>query len=97
MEKGLLTGAEAGRSTSWRLDCAHHIYVTFDHNSAKTWIEEYRFGGLNPGKDWGILKIDSRGITQQVFRDPCSNDGYILEANRVEKAYLELVERIGRN
>jgi hypothetical protein len=96
MEKGLLTGAEAGRSTSQRSDCAHHIYVTFDHNSAKTWTEENRFGGLNPGKDWGILKIDSSGITQRLLRDPCSIDGYILEAKRVEQVYLELVERIGR-
>ncbi len=95
-EKGLLTGAEAGRSTSQRLDCDHHIYVTFDHRAAKTWIEQNRFGGLNPGKDWGILKIDSRGISQRVFRDPCSIDGFILESKRVEKAYLELVERIER-
>jgi len=47
-DKGLLTGAEAGRSTSRRLDCADHIYVTFDYNSAKTWIEEYRLSELNP-------------------------------------------------
>jgi hypothetical protein len=92
LENGLLTGGLAGRSTSKRKDCESYIYVSFDLESARKWAEGHLLGKTNPGQEWGIIQIDSLGLARQVFRDPASSTGYILEDKRVANMFLKLAE-----
>jgi len=89
LKKDLVTGFEAGKSTSTRKACANYIYVSFDLASARKWAQRQLLGKTNPDQDWGIIRIDSLGLGR-VFRDPESSTGFMLEDKRVAKGFLRL-------
>jgi hypothetical protein len=93
LEKDLVTGGLAGRSTSKRKDCEGYIYVSFDLDSARKWASGHLLGKSHPGQEWGVIEIDSRALTGRVFRDPASSAGYMLEDKRVPKRFLSLTEK----
>jgi hypothetical protein len=92
LKDGLRTGALAGRSTSKRKDCESHIYVSLDLESARKWAEGRLLGKTNPGQEWGLIMLDARGLTGQLFRDPASSTGYMLEDKHVPAIFLRLAE-----
>jgi hypothetical protein len=92
-ERGLLRGADAGRSTTGRPDAALHIHVCFSLDDATRWAEGDLLGKRHPGQEWVTFRIDRRGIAGKVYRDPASQTGYILEARSVAKDFLEVVRR----
>jgi hypothetical protein len=62
LQRGLMRGADAGRSTTERPDAAQRIHVAFDRESAEEWTEKNMLGKHNPGGAWVLFQIDRRGI-----------------------------------
>jgi len=90
--RGLLTGTVAGKSTTLRKECANAIYVSLEEGHAREWAYENAFGHLRPGETWALFRIQGKGLTKGVFRDPASETGWILEDEWVDPVFLEHME-----
>jgi hypothetical protein len=90
---GLLSGAEAGRSTTGRSDAGQRLHVTFDVEEAAAWASDKLLGRHHPAGEWVMFEIDGRGIAGKVLRDPASQTGYLLESGAVGAEFLSVVRR----
>jgi hypothetical protein len=88
--RGLLTGQEAGRSTTNRRSCRNAIYVSLTEQAARKWAQGSLLGKLHLSSTWIIFRIDSAGLTKSIYRDPASQTGYILEDTSVSNTYLDV-------
>jgi hypothetical protein len=91
--KGLCTGAAVDCSTSGRQDCTDYIYVSLDKETAREWAAKERLGNRHPGKEWALMRIDTRALAGQMFRDPASATAWILEDKNVPAGDVLLIER----
>jgi hypothetical protein len=93
LRRGLLRGADAGRSTAGRPDAGQRVHLTFSPEDAIKWAEADLLGKHQPGQEWVMFEINREGIVGKVFRDPSSHTGYILEGASVAPKFLTVVRR----
>jgi hypothetical protein len=81
-ERGLLSGDEAGQSTTHWPGAGEFIYVTFNEADARTWSHQDRLGRFGHA-EWALLAIAEAHTCGPVYRDPASKDGFIVDARRI--------------
>lgn len=94
LDRGLLCGADADRSTTGRTDAARRLHLTFDIDEAVKWAGDKLLGQRNPTQEWALFEIDSQGIRGQALRDPSSQTGFIVEAGAVLPESLKKIRHL---